>query len=67
MKRRQIDASNGGPELPTPAQLLTEIQSKPLMYLQDKTQTSLSSLTETEIQETVSQHISDVLVLREKL
>lgn len=67
LKRRRIDASKGGPELPTPAQMLTEIELKPLAYLPDKSQTSLSSLSDTEVQDTLSLHIKDVLKLRERI
>jgi len=67
LKRRRIDALKGGPELPTPAQMLTEIELKPLAYLPDLTQTSLSPLTDTEVQDTLSRHIKDVLRLREKI
>jgi len=67
LKRRRIDASKGGPLIPSPAQMLTEIESKPLAYLPDQTQTNLSSLTDTEVQETLSRHIKDVLRLREKI
>jgi hypothetical protein len=67
LKRRRIDASKGGPALPTPAQLLTEIESKPLSYLPDQIQSSMSSLTDTEVQDTLSRHIKDVLQLREKI
>jgi hypothetical protein len=67
LKRRRIDASKGGPALPTPAQLLTEIESRPLSYLPDQIQTSMLPLTDTEIQDTLSRHIEDVLKLREKI
>lgn len=67
LKRRRIDASKGGPELPTPAQMLTEIELKPFTYLPDKTQSSLSSLSDTEVRDTLSQHIKDVLRLRERI
>ena len=67
LKRRRIDASKGGPALPTPAQLLTEIEIKPLSYLPDQIQSRMSSLTDTEIQDTLSRHIKEVLKLREKI
>lgn len=67
LKRRRVDASKGGPELPTPAQMLKEIEEKPLAYLPDQTQTILSSLNDTEVQDTLSRHIKDVLRLREKI
>jgi hypothetical protein len=67
LKRRRIDASKGGPALPTPAQLLTEIEAKPLLYFPDHAQRSMSSLTDNEVQDTLSTHIKDVLKLREKI
>jgi len=67
LKRRRADASKGGPELPTPAQMLTEIELKPLAYLPDKSQTSLSSLSDVEVQDTLARHIKDVLQLRERI
>jgi hypothetical protein len=67
LRRRRIDASKGGPELPTPAQVLTEIELKPLAYLPDQTQTTLSSLSDTEVRDTFSQHIKDILKLRERI
>ena len=67
LKRRRIDASKGGPGLPTPAQLLAEIESKPFSYLPDQSQRSISSLPDYEVQDTLSQHLKDVLKLREKI
>jgi hypothetical protein len=67
LKRRRIDASKGGPGLPTPAQLLAEIESKPLSYLPDQSQKIMSSLSDAEVRDTLSRHIKDVLKLREKI
>jgi len=67
LTRRRIDAANGGPASPTPTQLLTEIESKPLSYLPDGVQTSMSGLADSEVQETLSRHIEDVIKLREKI
>jgi hypothetical protein len=67
MKRRRVDAEKGGPPLPTPAQLLAEIESKPLKYLPDPNQASMSSLTDAEVQDILSRHIKDVLRFREEI
>lgn len=67
LKRRRIDAANGGPALPTPTQLFTEIESKPLSYLPDQVQTKFSGMANVEVQEVLSRHIDDVLRLREKI
>ncbi len=67
LKRRRIDAANGGPPLPTPTQLFAEIESNPLSYLPDQIQTKISLLPEHEVQETFSRHIEDILKLREKI
>jgi hypothetical protein len=67
LKRRRIDALKGGPALPTPAQLLKEIEIKPLSYLPDQIQSRMSSLTDTEVQDTLSRHIKDVMKLRGKI
>jgi hypothetical protein len=57
----------GGPALPTPAQLLKEIEIKPLSYLPDQIESRMSSLTDTEVQDTLSRHIKDVMKLRGKI
>ena len=67
LKRRRIDAANGGPALPTPTQLFTELESKPLSYLPDRVETKMSVLADNEVQDILSRHIEDVLKLREKI
>lgn len=67
LKRRRIDAANQGPAFPTPTQLIAEMESKPLSYLPDQVQTRMSGMANNEVQEILSQHIEDVLKLREKI
>jgi hypothetical protein len=67
LHRRRLDAKKGGPPLPTPAQLLTEIESKPLAYLPSQLQESVSSLTQDELQVVLQQHVQEVLKFREKI
>lgn len=67
LRRRRIDGDNGGPAFPTPAQLSSELESKPLSYLPYQVQTRMTRMTNNEVQETLSQHIEDILKLREKI
>jgi hypothetical protein len=67
LARRRIDAVNGGPSLPTRTQLLKEIENRPLSYLPNRAETSISRLARNDVQDTLSRHIEDVLKLREKI
>jgi hypothetical protein len=66
LKRRQFDAANGGPRMPTPEELCIVLESKPLLFLPVAAEQRMESWLEREIKLTLGQHIQDVLALRRK-
>lgn len=66
LKRRRMEALDGGPPLPTPVQLLAELESKPLLYIPDSMRYQISTLTVADLHMVMARHIEDVLNLREK-
>jgi hypothetical protein len=65
--RRRMDAANGGPALPTRAEILEEIEHRPLAYLPASVQGSMSGWPPADIQTTLSMHLDDLLAQCEKI
>lgn len=66
LARRRVEAAHGGPALPTPRQLLDELEYRPLAYLPASTEAKMAGWPEDDIRATLSKHVGDVLVLRKK-
>ncbi|KAI4157345.1 MAG: hypothetical protein LQ342_008355 [Letrouitia transgressa] len=65
-KRRRVDADNGGPALPTCAEILQEIEHRPLAYLPISAQSKISEWPRADVQLLLSKHYDDLLAHCEK-
>jgi len=61
LARRRVDASREGPTYPTVAELLTELETDPLMYFSPQSARELSSKQESELSRAMETHVRRVL------
>ncbi|KAL9046221.1 MAG: hypothetical protein Q9214_000889 [Letrouitia sp. 1 TL-2023] len=65
--RRRVDAANGGPALPNRAEILQEIEQRPLAYLPISTQSVMSEWPPVDVQLLLSKHYEDLLMRYENI